>query len=84
MMSLNADAPDTPPFNWFRPIEAQDETGFRNQSFVEVALPQIQLIRDAQPADTPWVSHFYWNGQDYICRLLCSLTFIDPATTTAA
>jgi hypothetical protein len=64
MNTLNTHAPNTPPANWF-PTNAFDSAGFIShqpdyggEPVSAAAVPSHSSARDAQPADSPWVSHF--------------------------
>ena len=65
MKTLNTNAPNTPPAHWFQSgtldsiaPQTQESTDESGSTFL-TSLPSSQSIRDAQPADSPWVSQSY-------------------------
>lgn len=64
MNTLNTHAPNSPPANWF-PSNSFDSAGFiipgpeyGREPVSAAPVPSDSSVRDAQPADSPWVSHF--------------------------
>lgn len=65
MNTLNTHAPNSPPANWF-PSNSFDSAGFiiQEPEHSREHIPATpdsshSSVRDAQPADSPWVSHFF-------------------------
>lgn len=73
MNTLNTHAPNSPPANWF-PTNPFDSTGFiiqepeySKEPVSAAPVPSHSSARDAQPADSPWVSH---SVPEYIATLI--------------
>ena len=56
MRDLNEASPDTPPACWPHSMMTTRSPAHSMSEAVQ-DVPNSQLIRDAQPADSPWVSH---------------------------
>lgn len=59
MNTLNTHAPNSPPANWF-PSNSFESAGvlIPDPEYGREPLPSHSGVRDSQPADSPWVSHF--------------------------